>query len=326
MSYIDEFKTAVFGCAKDVQRYLSGDKSDYVYSAERNEERGTFDRNYSNRARLCWALLYDVCEMPNKHELVRELFLEELKDRETNSFQGIGENLETLTSLLLELGEPSDSELFKRAKNANFDCACGYEPRVFKAQPLDEFSLVDCIYALSDLDETELMFRLTDELKSGELDLKDLEGLKSIARWCTKRDSDMEFATTRTYRLFQTSPELFDNHSEFMALHDYAELLIKKGDLENAVAMFNEQKETFLRHKRTFYWLGARLIVSGAANPEKIWADILPYIKEDLKTDMIAPINRDIMLAAAKRANDGDMYETLKSYFERREAERSKIF
>lgn len=328
MSYIEEFKSVIFGYARDVQKYISGDKSDYIYSGEKSEEHGTFDRNYENRARICYALLYDVCGMSaaDKKALVRELFCEELKDRETNSFQGIGDNLEMLTSLLLELGEPSDSELFKRAKNANFDCACGYELRILKTQPLDEFSLIDCIYALSDLGETELMFKLTDEFKSGELNLKDLENLRSIAMWCTKRDEDTEFAVTRIYRLFQTSPELFDSHAEFTALRDYMELLIKKGSLENAVEMFNEQKETFLRHKRTFYWFGARLIASGATSPETIWADILPYIKEDLKTDMIAPINRDIMLSAAELANDGEMSEELRSYFDRRESELRKIF
>lgn len=328
MSYIEEFKSLILDYARDVQRYLSGDKSDYVYSEGKSEEHRTFDKNYENRARLCYALSYDVCEMSaaDKKSLVRELFCEELKDRETNSFQGIGDNLEMLTSLLLELGEPSDSELFKRAKNANFDCACGYEPRVIKAQPLDEFSLIDCIYALSDLGETELMFRLTDEFKSGELDLKDLENLRSVAMWCTKRYGDTEFAVMRIYELFQTSPERFDSHAEFLALRDYMELLIKKGDLENAVAMFNEQRETFLRHKRTFYWLGARIIASGAESPETIWADILPYIEEDLGIDMVAPINRDIMLSAAELATDGKMVEKLRSYFDRRESEMQKIF
>lgn len=270
MSYIEEFKSVILGYACDVQKYLSGDKSNYIYCGEKSDEWGTFDKNHKNRARLCYALLYDVYKVADKKALVRELFCEELEDRETNSFQGIGDNLEILTSLLLELGEPLDSELFKRAKNANFDCVCGYEPCAFNAQPLDEFSIIDCIYALSDLGETELMFKLTDEFKSRELDLKDLENLRSIAMLCTKRDEDMEFAATRIYRLFQTSPERFDSHAEFLALRDYMELLIKKGDLGNAVTMFSEQRETLARHKRTFYWFGARLISIGAANPENI--------------------------------------------------------
>ncbi|MDE7399330.1 MAG: hypothetical protein K2N06_07350, partial [Oscillospiraceae bacterium] len=65
MSYIEEFKSVIFGYANDVQKYLSsatestaGGKSDYVYCAEESEEWGTFDKNHKNRARLCYALLY----------------------------------------------------------------------------------------------------------------------------------------------------------------------------------------------------------------------------------------------------------------------------
>lgn len=340
MSYIDEFKSVILGYANDVQKYLSDankdvcaaatksaartpptkaacGKSDYVYCAEESEEWGTFDKNHKNRARLCYALLYDVCEVTDKKGLVRELFCEELKDRETDSFQGIGDNLRMLTSLLLELGEPSDSELFERAKDANFDCACGYEPCKFDVVPLDEFSLCDCINALYDLDEKELMFKFTDELKNGELNLDGLMELRSIAKWCTKRAEDMEFAVTKIYEIFQNSPELFDKNSAFNAVHDYVEILIEKGDPQNASLIFNGQKDTLKCYKRNYYKLGARLIAGGAA-PETIWADILPYIKEDMEINMLAPVNRDTILAAAGLANDREMTEKLKTYFDER--------
>lgn len=318
MTYIEEFKSVLFGYARDVQKYLSGGKSDYVYCAEQSEEWGTFDKNYTNRARLCYALLYNVCEVPDKKELVRELFVEELKDRETNSFQGIGDNLETLSSMLLELGEPSDSELFGRAKNANFDCACGYEPLVFKVRPIDEFSLYDCINALSDWGEQELMFKLTDEFKNRDLDFKGLEELRSIAKWCTKRDCDRDFAVTKIYEIFQSYPELFDKYTAFSAVSDYAELLIEKGDLARAADIFNKQASILSSYERRYYELGAKLTASGAKAPEKIWADILPHIKEDLKHNMIAPVNRGIMLAAAELAGDTAMLKKLTKYFRKR--------
>lgn len=320
MSYIEEFKSVILGYANDVQKYLSGDKSDYVYCAEESEEWGTFDKNHKNRARLCYALLYDVCEVTDKKELVQELFCEELTDRETDDFQGIGDNLRMLTSLLLELGEPSDSELFERAKDANFDCACGYEPCKFDVVPLDEFSLCDCINALYDLDEKELMFKFTDELKSSELnlDVLRLRELRSIAKWCTKRAEDMKFAVTKIYEIFQKSPELFDKNSAFNAVHDYVEILIEKGDSQNASLIFNRHKDTLECYKRNYYKLGARLIAGGAAAPETIWADILPYIKEDMEINMVAPVNRDTILAAAELANDREMTEKLKTYFDER--------
>lgn len=326
MQYTEELKRVIFGYGNDVRRYLSGDMSDYVYCAQHSEELGTFDKNYANRTRLCYALYYNVSEVPDKIALVRGLFIEELKDRETNSLQGIGDNLEILTSMLIELGEPSDSELFGRAKNANFDCACGYEPHVIKPTPLDEFSPYDCINTLSDFGETELVCKLTDGFKSGELDLKALRELRSIAEWCTKRQVDKEYAVTKIYGIFQSSPELFDRSEAFKALYDYAEMLLEKGATESALSVYNEHKETLMCYKRKFYTLGAELIARGADTPESIWTDILPHIDADMKNGMVAPINRDIMLAAAERAGDIKMMKRLRKYFDKKETELRKLF
>lgn len=322
MSYAEEFKRVIFGCAKDVERYLSGGKADYIYKAAHTDKSGTFDANYANRSRLCWALKYDVCEVPDKLELVRELFLEELKDRETNSFQGIGGNLEKLTGLLLQLSEPKDSELFTRAKNANFDCACGYEPRVIKTTPFEELLRDYCIEMLFDLGETDLALKLTDEFKSEAATYEDFSDILSLSKWTTHRECDREFAVTGIYKLYQKSPESFDKFDAFSAANDYAELLIENGDVAAALAVWNENKETLKKFGRGFYELGARLISGSAEDPEKIWAEILPHIKEDLKHNMVAPIYRDVMLSAAERANDGRMRETLERYFEKREQEK----
>ena len=70
---------------------------------------------------------YFLFENIDNEDIVKRLFEEELKDRETNSFQGIGSSLEILTYLLMKHNDKNKyDELFKRAKNANFDCACGY--------------------------------------------------------------------------------------------------------------------------------------------------------------------------------------------------------
>lgn len=326
MPYTEELKRVVFGYAEDVRKYLSGNKADYVYSAAHSDENGTFDKNYANRMRLCYALYYNVCGVPDKKALVRELFLEELKDRGSNSFQGIGDNLEMLTSMLMELGEPPEGELFARAKNANFDCSCGYEPRIIKQAPLDGFTPYDCISTLSELGENELVCKLTDELKSRELDLNSLRELRSIADRCTKRPDDKEFAVMGIYGIFQRSPELFDSYEAFKAVYDHAEMLLEKGDTANALAAYNGHKETLMRYKRKFYTLGAGLIAGGADFPEKIWTDILPHIQTDMKNGMLAPINRDIMLAAAERAGDLIMLKKLRKYFDKKEAEMRKIF
>ena len=55
-------------------------------------------------------------------------------------------------------------------------------------------------------------------------------------------------------------------------------------------------------HKRKFLAdvipVHARLIACSADTPERIWTDILPHIDADMKNGMVAPINRDIMLAS----------------------------
>lgn len=322
MSYAEEFKRVIFGFAKDVERYLSGGKADYVYKAAHTEESGTFDANYANRSRLCWALKYNVCEALNKLELVRELFLEELKDRETNSFQEIGDNLETLTSLLLLLGEPKDSELFTRAKNANFDCACGYEPRILKAAPFEKLPRRYCIETLFELGETDLALKLTDEYKSEAATCEDFRDILALSKWDTHRESDREFAVTGIYRLYQSAPGEFEGFVAVSAVRDYAEMLIEKGDIAAALAIWKDNKETLKRFGRGFYLLGANLITGGAEAPERIWADILPYIKEDMERNMVAPIYRDVMLSAAELSGDRVMLKELERYFKKREQER----
>lgn len=315
MSYIEDFKNVIFGYSDDVKKYLSGDKEDYIYCEEKSLEHGIYDKNFRNRKRLCYALTYNVCDIADKEKLIRELFIEELKDRETNSFQGIGDNLEMLTSLLLKIGDPSDKPLFERAKNANFDCACGYEPRITEPTPLDEFSLYDCINALSDLDETELMLKFTDEFKNGELDYKALHNLRYIAEWCTKRESDKEFAAERLFELFQKDPQIFDKNTAFHAVSDQIELLIEKENIIEATEIFNKYKEQLSIYKRNYYKLGAMLISKGAESPQKIWSDILPFIQTDLKNNMVAPINKDFILTASKIAGDKKTEKQLVKYF-----------
>lgn len=318
MSYIEDFKNVIFGYSGDIKKYLSGDKEDYVYCEEKSNEYGINDKNYKNRKRLCYALMYNVCEVTDKENIIRELFIEELKDRETNSFQGIGYNLEMLSSLLLEIDDPADKKLFERAKNANFDCACGYEPQIIKPTPLDEYSLFDCINSLSGLGETELMLKFTDEFKNGKLDYKALQDLRYISQWCTKRESDREFAAERIYELFHNDPQMFDKNTAFHAINDYVEILIEKGNTNEALEIFNKYKEQISSYKRNYYKLGSMLISKGAENPKKIWSDILPFIQTDLKNNMVAPVNKDCILTASKIAGDTKMEKKLLKYFRMR--------
>lgn len=78
MSYIEDFKKAIFSYSDDIKKYLSGEKEDYIFCPEKSQEHGIYDKNYKNRTRLCYALTYNVCEVTEKKKLIRDLFIEEL--------------------------------------------------------------------------------------------------------------------------------------------------------------------------------------------------------------------------------------------------------
>ena len=79
------------------QAIKAGDVASVQYSGYRDKEWGINDANYLNRMCMAYYLLYAEID---DEDLVAYLFGEELKDRKTNSFQGIGNTLNVLTVLL----------------------------------------------------------------------------------------------------------------------------------------------------------------------------------------------------------------------------------
>ena len=145
----------------DLETAMAGSLLPYCYQEGEDKEKGTFDKNYGRRQRLCYALLFFGKKHPGwtdeeYHDLVRRMFEQELMDRETNSFQGIGASLEILTQLLQAFDSPEDKPLFERAKNANFDCSCGYVVQNYGYPDApDVLSLEDGIYTMIDLQEKD---------------------------------------------------------------------------------------------------------------------------------------------------------------------------
>lgn len=140
-----------------------GDAGLVCYREFENGEWGTDDANYTNRLRLAYYILY--CGIDDE-EAAAYLFGEELKDRERNSFQGIGSGLRVLTALLGRYnGDGRYEELFRRAKNANFDCSCGYDPKDGVDENFENNSLLDCIYLCQEMDYKDVMAGLVDEWK-----------------------------------------------------------------------------------------------------------------------------------------------------------------
>ena len=80
--------------------------------------------------------------------MILKLFNEELFDRESNSFQGIGRSLEILTELMNKYDVPDREVLFERAKQANFDCYGGYNSK-YVSPKLESYSLEEAVELFS---------------------------------------------------------------------------------------------------------------------------------------------------------------------------------
>jgi len=95
------------------------------YKETKSESRGSHDKNEKTRYAIFLSLQYDLKD--TDEELVRYLYKEEIKARENDDFQGIGESLWLASYLLSKFKNPKDILLFHNAKHANFDTACGFD-------------------------------------------------------------------------------------------------------------------------------------------------------------------------------------------------------
>lgn len=153
--YSELVKEKLFEQAKVYQELKSGEYSQVQYVEQYDKVWGKCDRNYLNRMRLAYYLLYAHIDDEN---VVAYLFKEELKDRKNNSFQGIGNTLNVLTAILNKYNVMGKYDgILDEAKNANFDCACGYDKDFMIDNEISSLDLIDCIFLSQDLDYKDIM-------------------------------------------------------------------------------------------------------------------------------------------------------------------------
>ncbi|MBQ4522122.1 MAG: hypothetical protein IJA10_04120 [Lachnospiraceae bacterium] len=162
-------KEKLFEQSKVYQSIKKGDYSEVQYIEQYDKVWGKSDRNYLNRKRLTYYLLYAHVDDENT---VVYLFQEELKDRKSNSFQGIGNTLNVLTSILNKFNVAGKYDgILDEAKNANFDCACGFDKNYKIDNEISSLDLMDCIFLSQDLDYKDVMEVLVNSWK------------KSVTKW-----------------------------------------------------------------------------------------------------------------------------------------------
>ena len=169
--YTELIKDKLFEQSEVYRALKRGETASVQYSGYKDEKWGTRDANYLNRMRLAYYLLYGRID---DEDAIVYLFQEELKDRKSNSFQGIGDTLNVLTSILKRYNNDGRyNGMLEEAKNANFDCACGYDKNYQIDDEVDSLDLMDCIFLSQDLEYKDVMEVLVREWKESIMDWTD---------------------------------------------------------------------------------------------------------------------------------------------------------
>ncbi|MEQ4691555.1 hypothetical protein [Providencia manganoxydans] len=206
----------------------TGDLTPYTYCKAQHKDYGTYDANYDARHHIARGLQFtpELDGQEGVEELIRNLLKEEIKDRETNSFQGIGSTVEILVQLLQAYGHDADQLLFEQVKEANFDCHCGFEAGQPKRER-DVYKLRDiqeCIEILNQLKEHEAMSALIDIWKEQQ------------TQWNAQNLS--------TWRYMER--DRGNTQGEIQALQMLTDLTIQNGSLWDKCSMLNALLEKLL--------------------------------------------------------------------------------
>lgn len=241
-----------------LEQIRTGDFSGVAYEGYRDKEYGIQDKNYTNRLRLAYYILFnderlrtaDDCQNSTEsvscgltdEALMLRLFEEELKDRETNSFQGIGSCLEVLTCLLRNYNADGRyTSLFERAKNANFDCACGYSPDCQVRADFESYDILACLYLARELDYPDALRALLTEWKAGIQEWT--ENNRRLLIWLQEylgENSENEILYRENVEAALKEGKNFDIVSKYRSLLHY---YVETEDYEKAFQCFEELKQ-----------------------------------------------------------------------------------
>ena len=174
-------------------------------------------------------------ESEKYEELVRHLLEEDIIDRETNSFQGIGDSLYTAIFLLQQYQKESDNALYERAKDANFDTGCGLDIQYAKnmiCTNINNFELSSCIHIATDLKEDEYHSQFVDIWKSqqNKWDKKNLSRL----RYMEKDRNNNEGELWVLEKLAEISAEEDHDWDYCSAMHSLAQKQVEMGKTKEA--------------------------------------------------------------------------------------------
>lgn len=303
--YRDLFKELILKQAELYEKVRNNDYSDVCYREGQDAEYGRYDQNYINRLRLSYYILFEkigdvVC--------IERLFAEELQDRQTNDFQGIGSALEILTTLLMQYQTENQYDtLFERAKNANFDCACGYDTAIEIASDYNEYELDDCINIATEMGELAYAQQFVTLWKDGitnwdEQTYRSLiyynKGIGNAAENEEPLKALLAIALEhgQTYHIISGWRALIAYYTQFAQWEEA---------YQNLIAMVNRVDFTEVYHINLFNFIledCMEVICNHRARAESLWQWAKPFIAEKA-ADMYGNLYRK-SIAAAEAVQD----------------------
>lgn len=274
---------------------LNGDYSNVDFIAVHGED-GDYDRNYENRKRLV-NLIPAIRQELIQESIIKRLFIAEIDSCRYSSFGGYDSTLETLTAMLWQFNDDKRYDgLFEEAKNANFDCLCGYRTEKgaysydLGIDFIKKMSPGDCLnYIYFDLYEvTNIEFYLDWVEQAYSDDIDELEKIKYINECLDRKSHNYK------YHLIKLDNALHNN-SEWDISASYNNVIdsIISVDMMKAYYYFEKAiPHLFLIDEwyecglgRAFIMFAAIFIIDLPAYRSNLWADWKQYIIAYLDDD-----------------------------------------
>jgi len=177
----------------------NADFSSVCYSAKKDEINTSviYDGNQANRYGILTGIRF-ADDKAAYEDLIRYLLIEEIVGRETDTLQGFGDELALAVWLIKQFRREQDTELFSRAKKANFDTHCGFnadyiDDTYFKSD-IAKMDIDECVWLALNLREYDYADRLIELWKS-EQTIWDEKSLKLLHFYETRRRKSDEVAT-----------------------------------------------------------------------------------------------------------------------------------
>lgn len=321
---LNEYLEAYYFAIEDII-YKNKDIKNYLYDKKVDKKYGTYDKNYDNRLKISIAVLFDKkTDKKLLEDFIRKIFLEEIKNRERNSSQGIGTVLETLTFLLKRYENKDDIKLFKRAKKANFDCNCGYDINIKLKDCIENLNIKECINYTYELKAMEILSDLVTLWINSqeEWNIKNLQTLKYYEKIRNNKIGLLE-ATKKIYDVSEKGKPW----DIVLGLSEYCKMLIETDKYEEAWEKIKYESDNIESiYEGNWYNIGlgrnileicAELIIKAETIPIKkeIWDFIYPAI---YKQHNAFSFNLyDKLIKISYEMNDLNLYKKLEKEYKK---------